>query len=712
MVVLAARAKVTSLFLPAVLLGFVLLRRASNAGVQGGAPVDAAAMPDVAGAESASPMALAAHIVSFDVSYMRWLWWPIILYLFWGMAYVCDVYFVRTIDVISERFQIPDDVAGATLMALGCNGPEMALNTISIFHPSNIGVGAVIGGEVFNVLVIIGTAILATPDEYLPLKLGRFTFFRDVLFYIASVAILFWVLHDGQVSRMNSAVLLVGALCYTTFVACSSRIQNCFAQSRWRRLARSTTRRLSRSVSRKISLALSDASALSDMEDESDSEGPLEADPAMVAQWMNSRESTEPTEGSVLSVRVDVRNRMMDRNRHTEERYLWLRDDALLVSTAVNPTEDAPQLRRCETGKTCAKNSSSWHYGGLVNRPGILGADMEVSPRFDDCESSPLAQAFSATPISQLSHPLIKDTPKKRNTQPFGQQKPAALDLAGFRDAPWEVIPLDDVLYCEPTVDEKHFALHVHQHDSDLGNMITLEFSAREQAVSDAWMGAIHQALKEQRRRDVEAPKAKSCVALMMEWAEWLQFPVKFFIKLTVPDMDNPKLQHLYPVSFVMSMFWLAVFAYCVVAACDGIHEDFGISVTVLGFTVAAAGTSFPNVFSGMVVAKQGKTSMAIANALGANVQNVFLALAVPWTIQTWAIRGGPFPMVVSDLLPAVMECMITLMPVVLVYVCCSSSMPRWSGALFLLTYVVYLVFALGQQITQCVMWPLPCSAA
>eukprot|EP00971_Amphidinium_carterae_P107499 2129225-Amphidinium_carterae.2 len=28
--------------------------------------------------------------------------------------------------VISERFQIPDDVAGATLMALGCNGrPSM-----------------------------------------------------------------------------------------------------------------------------------------------------------------------------------------------------------------------------------------------------------------------------------------------------------------------------------------------------------------------------------------------------------------------------------------------------------------------------------------------------------------------------------------------------------------------------------------------------------
>merc|ERR1712194_972531 len=58
------------------------------------------------------------------------------------------------------------------------------------------------------------------------------------------------------------------------------------------------------------------------------------------------------------------------------------------------------------------------------------------------------------------------------------------------------------------------------------------------------------------------------------------------------------------------------------------------------GFTVAAAGTSFPNVFSGMVVSRQGKTTMALANALGANVQNVFLALALPWLMQSCFIKG------------------------------------------------------------------------
>merc|ERR1719199_2409838 len=125
----------------------------------------------------ATPSPLTKHqefvTLKFDTSTVRWLWWPFLIYLFWGMAYICDDFFVRTIEVISEKFSIPDDVAGATLMALGCNGPEMALNTISIFNPSNIGVGAVIGGEVFNVLVIIGTAMLATPARYLPLRISR-----------------------------------------------------------------------------------------------------------------------------------------------------------------------------------------------------------------------------------------------------------------------------------------------------------------------------------------------------------------------------------------------------------------------------------------------------------------------------------------------------------------------------------------------------------
>merc|ERR1711953_1389688 len=197
---------------------------------------------------------------------------------------------------------------------------------------------------------------------------------------------------------------------------------------------------------------------------------------------------------------------------------------------------------------------------------------------------------------------------------------------------------------------------------------------------------------------------------VVMDVVAWFQQPVKLLAELTIPDMDNPALQSWYPVAFVMSMAWLALFAYLVVEACDGIHNDFGISNSILGFTVAAAGTSFPNVFSGMVVSRQGKTTMALANALGANVQNVFLALAVPWSIQSCLINHGPFPMPVEGLEAQIAAIYITLMPVVLIFVCSSCTMPRWSGYVFLATYVVYLIIALGQQSTGCMTWPLQCN--
>jgi K+-dependent Na+/Ca+ exchanger-like protein len=663
------------------------------------------------------------HFVLIDRSVMKWFWWPFLAYLFWGMAYVCDEYFVRTIEVISERFDIPDDVAGATLMALGCNGPEMALNTISIFHPSDIGVGAVIGGEVFNVLVIIGTALLATPDAYLPLRISNFSFFRDVLFYMISVMMLYLVLKDGQVSRTESLALLVGAVVYSSTVAASSMLREaCYnvkrnLVARWRfqpdskaespvsacrttraSLCRSTLRR-SMSIGevlngprRTKSVRLpsepnSPSSYCDDLADDSDFEN--EAEDVLVEAWDEARRCTDPFVGSVVAVRVEVRSRMMDHSNRSEERYMWLTDSALMVSAAVDP--EVPVKSR---GRTCGMvydAFAGWHYGGLVNAPDICDGETMSDPR---------RPAESKNTDSLLRK--VSCVPPKAG-------------ILGLQEVPCEAIDLRNVLYCDPVPgNPTMFTLHVHQEGGlGRGRLITLEFLSRAPLVHDAWVATLRQHLQNQPHHDLTAdqpPPPQTYAALFLEWVAWLQFPVKSLAKMSIPDMDRPELQHLYPVAFVMSMAWLAVFAYLVVAACGGIHNDFGIPTGLLGFTIAAAGTSFPNVFSGMVVSRQGRTTMAIANALGANVQNVFLALAVPWTIQSCFISHGPFPMPVSGLGAQVAAIYITLMPVVVIFVCNGCTMPRWSGYVFLATYLAYLVVALGQQVTGCMSWPVQCS--
>merc|ERR1719329_706557 len=135
-----------------------------------------------------------------------------------------------------------------------------------------------------------------------------------------------------------------------------------------------------------------------------------------------------------------------------------------------------------------------------------------------------------------------------------------------------------------------------------------------------------------------------------------------------------------------MSMIWLAVFAFGVVSMCDEIHETYGISYAILGFSLAAIGTSFPNVISCIAVSKQGRTGMAIANSLGANIQNVFLALALPWAVQC-VLYGGSFKPPVADLFVSIVWMFATLALMVIIVVLAGCKMPKWSGVAFLVTY-------------------------
>merc|ERR1712137_1049618 len=290
----------------------------------------------------------------------------------------------------------------------------------------------------------------------------------------------------------------------------------------------------------------------------------------------------------------------------------------------------------------------------------------------------------------------------------LGEDIPSAARGLGLHNIPWEIIPLADILYCDQVSgDDKMFTLHIFPHKEDdeeveYGRLLTVEFHAEDSKVQAEWVKELFARLKlRPRRQAADHAPSKTLSMVVLDVTAWFQQPVKLLAELTIPDMDNPALQAWYPVAFVMSMAWLAIFAYLVVEACEGIHNDFGISNSILGFTVAAAGTSFPNVFSGMVVSRQGKTTMALANALGANVQNVFLALALPWLMQSCLITKGPFPMQLEGLSMQVATIYITLLPLLIVYLCYGSTMPKWSGWLYLGVYVAYVVFSISQEVSQ-----------
>jgi len=125
---------------------------------------------------------------------------------FYLLARISDHYFVESLDRIAEKLKLSHEMAGATLMAIGSSAPELFVAIISLVRSGNheaIGVGTIVGSALFNILVIIGASAMVRSA-----KLIWQPVFRDLLFYLIAVILLFVVLQSGYVSLIESIILV------------------------------------------------------------------------------------------------------------------------------------------------------------------------------------------------------------------------------------------------------------------------------------------------------------------------------------------------------------------------------------------------------------------------------------------------------------------------------------------------------------------------
>lgn len=122
------------------------------------------------------------------------------------------------------------------------------------------------------------------------------------------------------------------------------------------------------------------------------------------------------------------------------------------------------------------------------------------------------------------------------------------------------------------------------------------------------------------------------------------------------------------------------------VAGASGIASMAGISDAVIGLTIAAAGSSLPELATSIVAARKGRTSMAVGNVIGSNIFNIFLVLGASATVHPLAF--GTIGNV--DLL--------TLTAASVLFLACGwlvgkRTITRGEGALFALCYVSYITY-------------------
>ena len=86
---------------------------------------------------------------------------------------------------------------------------------------------------------------------------------------------------------------------------------------------------------------------------------------------------------------------------------------------------------------------------------------------------------------------------------------------------------------------------------------------------------------------------------------------------------------------------------------------------------------------------RQGRGEMAVSNALGSNVQNVFFVLAFPIFLSVLA--RGDYTSSSEEILSSVLWMGATLLVVVLLTSLCSFILHKWTGIVCLLLYCIYL---------------------
>ena len=134
----------------------------------------------------------------------------------------------------------------------------------------------------------------------------------------------------------------------------------------------------------------------------------------------------------------------------------------------------------------------------------------------------------------------------------------------------------------------------------------------------------------------------------------------------------------------VFGLAGLVVGGELFVEGASGIARELGVSEAVIGLTLAAGGTSLPELATSIVAARKGRSAMAIGNIIGSNLFNVFWILGVCATL---------LPMPVTGL--ALTDFAMLLFSSVLFWIVARTShrIGRFEGALLIASYIAYITW-------------------
>jgi cation:H+ antiporter len=125
----------------------------------------------------------------------------------------------------------------------------------------------------------------------------------------------------------------------------------------------------------------------------------------------------------------------------------------------------------------------------------------------------------------------------------------------------------------------------------------------------------------------------------------------------------------------------LAVGSPVLVNSAVALSEDIGVDQSVIAVTLIAAGTSLPELLTGVVAAIKGHEGMAVGNVLGSNLFNILMIPGIAGLIRTLEVNS----LFSTAMIPAMM--ILTVLAVVLSW----RKMGKISGILLFLGFCAFM---------------------
>ena len=120
---------------------------------------------------------------------------------------------------LADRMGISQVVIGLTVVAMGTSMPEFTISLLSaIKGTTGLAVGNVIGSNIFNSLLIVGTSAVVAPMLIL-----KSTVRKDIPFALVASVMLYLLSQDGQISRWDAAILFVFFMIFMTITIKESK---------------------------------------------------------------------------------------------------------------------------------------------------------------------------------------------------------------------------------------------------------------------------------------------------------------------------------------------------------------------------------------------------------------------------------------------------------------------------------------------------------